>query len=400
MESPRMTSPSAGTPPASILLAAALLLGGCGGSDAAETGTIVRDSAGIVIVSHEGTDRPAGLEFVEEFRLGGSDARPEEAFFQVGPGTIGVDDEGRIFVLDTQGRQVVIFDDAGRHLRSVGRSGGGPGEFGFPIGLTVAPDGGFGVMDVSKRGIVSFSLEGEILPTVPFPAGYFGGILHRTDDGFVSQQQLVEAGAASDLLVRITGTDTVRVVRADRPELRPIQLESCGMGFSGMPPVFSPTLRWAARDETIVAAITARYELSIFHGDTEARRIRRAIPPRPASERLAVEELGEGMTVGLGDGRRVVCDSREVVEQRGFAPVIPAVGRIAIDRDGAFWVQRGGLQGEPRAIDLFNADGEYQGTLPPGTPFPLAFFPDGRIAASHTDDLEVTRLVVYRVEGS
>ncbi|MEX2530121.1 MAG: 6-bladed beta-propeller [Gemmatimonadota bacterium] len=391
-------SPS--TTPAFALLAAALLLGGCGESDPAEAGTIMSDSAGIVIVSHEREDRPAPLEFVEEFRLGGSDTRPEEAFFQVGPGTIGVDDAGRIFVLDAQSRQVVIFDDTGRHLRSVGRSGDGPGEFGFPVGLTVAPEGEFGVLDISKRGIVSFSLDGEILPTVPFPAGFFGGILHRTDDGSVWQQQLVEDGAASDVLLRSGGADTIRIVHVDRPEMRPIQLESCGMGFSGMLPVFHPTLRWAARDQTIVAATTAEYEISIFHGVVETRRIRRAIPPLPASERLAVEEQGEGMTVVLGDGRQVVCDSQEVVEQRGFAPVTPAVGRIAIDREGGLWVQRGGLREEPRAIDLFDADGDYRGTLPPGAPFPLAFFPDGRIAASHTDDFEVTRLVVYRVEES
>lgn len=393
-----MIPPSSSPTSVFTLLTAALLLGGCGGSNAAEAGTIISDSAGVVIVSHEGGDRPAGLEFVEEFRLGGSDTRPEEAFFQVGPGTIEVDDAGRIFVLDTQSRQVVIFDDTGRHLRSVGRSGDGPGEFGFPVGLTVAPEGEFGVLDISKRGIVSFSVDGEILPTVPFPAGFFGGILHRTDDGSVWQQQLVEDGAPSDVLLRSARADTIRIVHADRPEMRPIQLESCGMRFSGMPPVFYPTLRWAARDQTIVAATTAEYEISIFHGDVETRTIRRAISPVPASERLAVEEQGEGMTVGLGDGRQIVCDSREVVEQRGFAPVIPAVGRIAIDREGGIWVRRGGLREEPSAIDLFDADGAYRGTLPPGAPFPLAFFPDGRIAAAHTDDFEVTRLVVYRVE--
>jgi hypothetical protein len=34
------------------------------------------------------------------------------------------------------------------------------------------------------------------------------------------------------------------------------------------------------------------------------------------------------------------------------------------------------------------------GTLPPGTPFPVGFLPDGRLLISETDELDVSRLVV------
>jgi hypothetical protein len=136
--------------------------------------------------------------------------------------------------------------------------------------------------------------------------------------------------------------------------------------------------------------------VALFEGTREIRRIRRALPPRMTSDRLGLEEVGEAMRIQTESGERV-CDSREVVEQRGVASVIPAVGRLALAPDGGLWVERGGVRGEPRAIDLFTDEGIYRGTLPEGTPFPIAFFPDGRIAAPHTDELEVTRLVVYRV---
>jgi hypothetical protein len=401
---PRRPLPFVGRRPAAararIDVLALLTVAATAGCESAgeELRTIVTDSAGITILTHEGPDLSAEVELVEEFRLGGSDTRPEEAFYEVGPGTVAVDRSGRIHVLDTQARHVVVFGGDGSHQHTVGRPGDGPGELGFPIGLTVTAEGEIGVPDISRRGLVRFSPEGEILPTLPFPPGFFGGTMHRSRDGLVLQTQQAgeDGGGPIDVLARLTERDTVHVVELERPELRPIQLESCGMGFSGMPPIFHPTLRWAAAGETLAVAASAAYDVAIFEEGREVRRIRRSLPPRATTERLAIEDLGEGMTVGLGDGSQVVCDPREVVEKRGFAPVIPAVGRIAIDPRGTIWVERGGARDEPRAIDLFTSEGEYEGTLPEGTAFPLAFFPDGRIAASHTDEFDVMRLVVYR----
>ncbi len=54
-------------------------------------------------------------------------------------------------------------------------------------------------------------------------------------------------------------------------------------------------------------------------------------------------------------------------------------------------------KGEVLPIDVFQKDGQYLGTLPAGAPFPAALLPDGRIAAYGMDELDVGRIVIYRV---
>jgi hypothetical protein len=168
------------------------------------------------------------------------------------------------------------------------------------------------------------------------------------------------------------------------------------MGFSGMPPLFQPTLRWDATGGRTAIATDETYEVRVLEGGREVRILRRDIPPTPATKELALRQVGDAMQVRTEGGVRR-CLPDDVVEQQGFAPVIPAISAIVVSPDGRLWVQRGGVRDEPKPIDIFSPDGEYEGTLPAGSPFPILFLPDGRIGAAETDDMDVTRLVVYGV---
>jgi len=103
------------------------------------------------------------------------------------------------------------------------------------------------------------------------------------------------------------------------------------------------------------------------------------------------------MTVRIPTGERR-CSTDEVVEKRGFAPVIPAIGRVVLAPGGELWVERGYISGEHPAVDVFAATGEYLGTLPRGSPFPAAFLPGDRFVTTEKDDLDVVRAVIYHVE--
>jgi hypothetical protein len=85
------------------------------------------------------------------------------------------------------------------------------------------------------------------------------------------------------------------------------------------------------------------------------------------------------------------------VEKQGFAPVLPLVGALTLAPDGSLWVRRGMVKGDAPVIDVFDPEGTYLGTLPPGSPFPTAFTPRGDVVAIEKDDLDVDHLVVYRV---
>ena len=85
----------------------------------------------------------------------------------------------------------------------------------------------------------------------------------------------------------------------------------------------------------------------------------------------------------------------EVIEA-GHPDVIPA-SAVAVAPDGTLWIQRRVARDELAPIDIIVPDGAYLGTLPPGSPFPAEFLPDGRIAVLEEDDLGVQHVVVYQV---
>ena len=92
-------------------------------------------------------------------------------------------DDGRILLLDTQLSQVVECDADGEVLRTLGRSGDGPGELTGPKDLVYFSDGTLGLVSTFPGRLVCLNSDetpaGSITPVVPWAEG--GGFLtlHR-----------------------------------------------------------------------------------------------------------------------------------------------------------------------------------------------------------------------------
>lgn len=292
----------------------------CG--DAGGGRSVMTDSAGIEIVSYNGPDHLLPAELAEEFRLGGSETDPQQSFFNVSAATIGADAESNIYVFDREGGRIIAFDSRGRFLRSMGRSGEGPGEIGLGFAVIVKPDGTAGVLDVSKRGVVWFAPDGEPLPIQPTPPEYYGGTVATMGDAFIFPvQRITSDDNVTDALLRVDvrsdGADTATLVVQPPNEMKPVHFPSCGMSISGMPPIFAPTMRWAANSVHVTAALGAAYDVVLYDGARLIRRIRRDREPLPATEQLAIQEIGEAMQVRV-EGGVLRCEPREVARVRGF----------------------------------------------------------------------------------
>jgi hypothetical protein len=74
----------------------------------------------------------------EDLRIGSFDDPGAYSFGQII--ALDVDDYGRIWVLESQAAEVRVFDTDGRHVRTTGGKGGGPGEFAGPAHLQLGPD--------------------------------------------------------------------------------------------------------------------------------------------------------------------------------------------------------------------------------------------------------------------
>lgn len=86
----------------------------------------------------------------------------EDDYVLYGPWRIAVDDEGSIFVLDYKVHQFKKFDREGRHLRTFGRPGEGPGELGSTgTFFTLDPQGHVIVADHMNNRFTEFDNGGE-----------------------------------------------------------------------------------------------------------------------------------------------------------------------------------------------------------------------------------------------
>ena len=117
---------------AATIVAGAVLGLSCTGSDARIEwrGTIDTTAGGTIVVSNPAQglwDSASAWRVVEELRIGTAEGSGPDLFGNVG--AIEVDGLGRLWVAETQAQELRVFDREGGHVRTVGRKGGGPGEF-------------------------------------------------------------------------------------------------------------------------------------------------------------------------------------------------------------------------------------------------------------------------------
>lgn len=372
----------------------------CGPADAPDRRVTRVDSAGVEVVTSVLDDRELSWSFERLFLKGGTDEGPE-AFYRVNSATVDADRRGQLYVLDAAQARVVVFGPEGEFVRLVGGRGEGPGEISSPGSLVVSPDGTLQVFDFGKGGLVRFDPTGAPLPEQPFgayPRPEGGRHLGARDGGIYAAVTLPRSEQEESRygLQLYEGADTILLTEVRFPEVRLARYPACGGGLS-LPRVFEADIAWDNHGATVAAAAGPRYAITVFDGVEPVRRIQVSRSPRPATESMAVTQLGEGFRINFGQGLCVIPPS-EMVPLRGFAEVLPWVADVAVSPSGEVWVRRFEVGPDSvGAIDLFDDTGAYLGTAPPDTPFPLAFLSADLFAAAEIDDTDVGRVAVYRV---
>lgn len=385
-------------------------------------------------------DRRAEPGATDVYTVGALDGEAWETFG--GIADVGFDGRGNLYVLDRESGRVVVVDREGRHLRTVGRPGDGPGEFRTPGAMAVARDGRVVVFDIGHRALLVFGADGELqgsLPTdirdglpgrtlVAHPSGGVVSasgqgirIMERGPGGVVGAPEGVpilrwplEEGASPELIHRAWAPP--------EPEMTVTGGGSGGVRMAGAAiRAFEPGFYFGVLptgDLAYVDSLTYRIRVVDEAGRVE-REVRREIAPMEVTEdhrerererRLAELEEGGGPQIvarmqGPGGATRTVPQDavREMMEGRiramEFAGEHPVVRRMAADWNGWIWLERTGR--DPLAdgpVDVFTTAGHYLGTIPPdGLRIPDAFGPGGLVAYVETDELDVPRVVVRQL---
>jgi predicted membrane-bound mannosyltransferase/DNA-binding beta-propeller fold protein YncE len=137
-----------------------------------------------------------------------------------GPRDAVVAGDGTLWVTDTGHDRIQVYTLTGEFVRTIGRSGSGPGEFDEPVGLALGPDGTIYVADMYNRRVQVLGPDGSYLRE--FPVEGWGG-QDVTDKPYlrVLADGRVAVGVPSGDVVRIYSPDgqPVAVIRPEREPL-------------------------------------------------------------------------------------------------------------------------------------------------------------------------------------
>jgi hypothetical protein len=307
-----------------------------------------------VVNPAEPTEALIEIDAVEQWRLGG-ETDDEDEFFGVIM-QIATDDQGNIYLLDSQLHQVNIYTADGEFIRAIGREGEGPGEFRRPGNMMIMPDGNIAVVQAMPGKIVLLSPEGDPIGNQQVPGddetqffmgcgrsgdGFVLGVtaFSRGDDGFKNIFKLIRVNPEGEETAQYFGMENKR-------DFANLVFDEKDMnGF---------TMTWnVGTDGRVYAARSFdEYKVDVWNAD--------GTPDRSISRAFQSRERSPAEMDKASNSFRVIINGREP-EKRISKTDRDIQGMYTRD-DGTLWVlsSHGGINspdGRIGTFDVFDADG-------------------------------------------
>ncbi len=401
------------TRPSVLLTAtAACALAACGtdtGPSAAGPDVVTETIGDTTVVrTLSGSAWGAEATLVPEVSIGELDGPEEYLFGWIL--SIAVDDDRNVYVFDYQAQHVGVFDAEGNHLETLGGRGEGPGEFSRAEAIAMLPDGRLVVRNPGNQRIEVFGPEPGQTEQWRYPAGglhtftpLYTDMHGRTLVPIVDRSRDESSPGILVTQLLVLGPDGTHVDTLARPThpsptaVRP----------------FRPRFQWTFHPSGhFLTGMPSEYRIDLVRDDGVLR-IERAVDPVPVLE----EE-------GAYAREQMVRSMRELDPDWSWSgPPVPKhkpfFRSLRTGRDGRIWV-RVSTEGyaienedhdpadpssmpvvwrEPVRYDVFEPDGTYLGVVvpPDGTTLSTAVFDGDYIWAVTQDELEVQRVVRFRI---
>ncbi len=359
--------------PGSLIVALVLLLSAC--SQQAPSETVAVDSSSAQIVTSAPASSEAMCTFSEEPVLViGDDEEDDNQWFSMIRG-MGRLSDGSVVAVDRVSAEVRIYDASGRHLRSMGQRGEGPGEFTDPYLLWVTAGDTLWVGNILPWSYTIFTAQGQFVRRIGLKPMYpnsssAGGVLEngytvnarrgetmRTPDFGVPDTMVVEIHNPNGKLVG----NLARIPHVTYGNVS----EAPGIGLY---PLFEAGAEVDALGSTIVLAHGSKPEVQVLDDESNLRMIIRWSEPNREVTRADIRAWREDYRERRSPSDWNQFDDAMMSPELPVADVFPAMSSVKIGRDGRIWIRQYDRPREDRGWLAFGADGKFACHMaqPPG----------------------------------
>jgi hypothetical protein len=390
-----------------------LSLTACDAGSGGASSPAVRDSAGIQIVQNSEFAWPEGqgwrLSEAPRLDIGVLEGDSAYQLFRVGR-AVKLSD-GRIVVANGGTHQLRFYDANGGHLFSVGREGGGPGEFAELMWVRALPGDTLLAYDWRNRRLSYFDAGGDFIRSLQLQflndMGGFPTIVAPFGDGslLVGVQPFLIGDEIQDGLRR----DTTVYLHCDR--------DAAVIDTLGRFPGGEVFVRTAGGAETRVMAssrafgrfpqhavhqdgfyfsTTDSYEIGYYSTDGELVRIIRRDQPNLAVTAGDIERYKEERLEDAGGAWQ----PRDLVEQSlahmPFPETFPAHDDLAVDAAGNLWVAEYRRPGDERTHwTVFDPGGRMLGVVEMPERFTVYQIGADFVLGRWADEMDVEHVRLY-----
>lgn len=386
---------------------AATLMSGCdpaeqpgGSGDEGNPGVEVWDSAGVEVIENHSPEWPAN-------RFWTIDPEPD---IVVGGGAVpGTDSagrgqvvwqvrgiarlaDGRVAILSSEDARLALYEPTGELLRTIGRKGRGPGEFGRPQHLQYLPPDTLVVWDYMMGPVSYFATDGTLLRSrsldlgrivalelgisaesrvIPLADGSFVAVTRRSDPGFMRSPGSMARHPAVEYL-RIDEDYAVQAIASGKGEQIWVPEPEMGVPLPDLPTfLLDSHVAAGGSPLRIYTSDGDRNEIRQYTSDGDLLRvIRRTTDPVPVTDRSHRSwQEGVGRFFAALGGP----DADQIFRQMPRPETYPPVAALLVDPDGHLWVREWsvGETGMPDQWSVFSPEGRWLGSLR-SFPDPLA----------------------------
>jgi hypothetical protein len=284
---------------------------------------------------------PKGIRLVHELTIGSENDTDETMIFSIRSVQVGAG--GEIFVLDDKIDQVKVYGPDGRHLRTIGKKGQGPGELQSPSRMTLNADGNLCFLDLGNNRVSIYSPDGTFLKETPL-TGWRPVRFLPDSRGFGYGDFLDFQGGIKDVLLKFdpkldkVATITTLVI-VDNPSEKMVPMEMFRLVYQ------------VDREDRIVWASTGAYELNVVDaGGQPVKRILREYEKKSFSRADRDQRIKESF-----DGQAPPPGVVPV-----FSPHKPVLYYFVFDDEGRCYVRTYEKDDQGRFFyDVFDGEGRF-----------------------------------------